>query len=152
MRRISIIAIAVILIDLLIKSILIINFDFNSSITIINNFFNITLLGNTGAAFSIFTENTFLITLVSIVALILIYLFFIRSKSLTRVEQYIYGILIGGIFGNLFDRIFRGYVVDYLDFNIFGYHFPVFNFADACIVVSMFLLIVYTFKGEKNEN
>lgn len=152
MKRFFIVALVITFIDVFIKFILLNSFDLNSSITIIDKFFNITLLGNTGAAFSIFTENTFLLIFISFMALAIIYLFFIKDKSLTKMEEFIYGILIGGILGNLIDRIFRGYVVDYLDFNIFGYNFPVFNFADICIVVSIILLIIYTFKGEKNEN
>ena len=50
--------------------------------------------------------------------------------------------------GNLIDRIFRNSVVDYLDFNIFGYPFPIFNFADICIVVGCLILIL--FGGEKD--
>ena len=60
----------------------------------------------------------------------------------------IYGILIGGILGNLFDRIKFGSVIDYLDFKIFNYNFPIFNFADMCIVVSIFLLLIYFIKSE----
>ena len=109
------------------------------------------MLHNTGAAFSILTSNTILLILVSIVALNLIYFFLIRNRDLTKLENVIYGVLIGGILGNLIDRIIHGYVIDYLDFTIFGYAFPVFNFADICIVISIFLIIILTCKGEKNE-
>lgn len=64
--------------------------------------------------------------------------------------QIIYGILLGGIIGNLIDRIIYGYVIDYLNFNIFGYNFPVFNFADICIVISIFIIIIEILKGDKN--
>jgi signal peptidase II len=60
--------------------------------------------------------------------------------------------LIGGILGNLFDRIFYGYVIDYLDFYIFNYNYPVFNIADMCIVISVCLLIVDMIRGGKNES
>ena len=57
-------------------------------------------------------------------------------------EKYIYSILIAGILGNLIDRIFRGFVIDYIDFRIFGYDMAIFNFADICIVCSCILLVL----------
>lgn len=59
--------------------------------------------------------------------------------------------MIGGILGNLFDRIIYGYVIDYLDFYIFGYNFPIFNIADICIVISVILIIIDTLWGGKGE-
>ena len=52
--------------------------------------------------------------------------------------------------GNLIDRVVHGQVIDYLDFNILGYDFPVFNLADIAIVVSMILIIILVIKGDKN--
>ena len=52
-------------------------------------------------------------------------------------------ILIAGAIGNFIDRLFRGYVVDFLDFYPFGYDFPVFNVADICVNVGVFLLVIY---------
>lgn len=88
------------------------------------------------------------------ISLMAIYLYFIKDKKLKKIEVITYSILIGGIIGNLIDRIVYGYVIDYLSFNIFGYHFPVFNLADICIVVSVFLMIMIEIKGseEKHEN
>ena len=61
-------------------------------------------------------------------------------------------LLIGGIVGNLFDRIFYKEVIDFLSFNIFGYMFPVFNLADTFICIGIFIIIIKLLKGEKNEN
>ena len=79
-----------------------------------------------------------------------IYYYFIKSTDIKKFEFINYSILIGGIFGNLFDRIKYGKVIDYLDFNIFGYNFPIFNFADICIVISVILLLIYNIKEGKN--
>ena len=125
--------------------------NYGQSITIIKNFFNITLIGNTGAAFSILSSNTILLIIISVVVLNVLYFFFIKGKTLTDFEQVSYGFLVGGIMGNLIDRILRMQVVDYLDFNIFGYNFPVFNLADIVIVISMILIVIQIIKGDKNE-
>lgn len=91
------------------------------------------------------------LVLLSLVALGVIYLFFIKNNSLTRIDEIVYGILIGGVLGNLVDRVFRGYVVDYLGFQIFNYNFPVFNFADICIVLAVLTILILQFGGKKNE-
>lgn len=136
-------------IDQLIKNIIINILNIGESITIIKNFFNITYVKNSGAAFSILQSNTFLLIIISIIALIFIFKY-ISKEGLSNFEYVLYGILSGGICGNLFDRIVYKSVIDYLDFNIFGYSFPIFNFADTLIVISMFLIII-TMKDDKNE-
>ena len=62
-----------------------------------------------------------------------------------------YGTLLGGIIGNFLDRLRLGYVIDFLDFNIGSYHYPVFNIADMCIVISCIVLIIVNIKdGDTN--
>ena len=56
--------------------------------------------------------------------------------------------LLGGILGNLLDRIIRGYVTDYVSLNIVGYHFPIFNLADVCITLGVILLSIHYFKTD----
>lgn len=151
MKKLFGIAFITVLFDQLIKNGLLFFMNYGQSITIIKNFFNITLIGNTGAAFSILSSNTILLIIISVVVLNVLYFFFIKGKTLTDFEQVSYGLLIGGILGNLIDRILRMQVVDYLDFNIFGYNFPVFNLADIVIVISMILIVIQIIKGDKNE-
>lgn len=136
--------------DQLIKIGLLFFMSYGESITVINGFFNITLIGNTGAAFSILSSNTVLLILISIVVLNVLYFFFIKEKKLDNFEQISYGLLIGGIMGNLIDRVLHMQVIDYLDFTFFGYNFPVFNLADIAIVVSMILIAIQVIKGDKN--
>ena len=151
MKKLFGISFITVLLDQLIKNGLLFFMNYGQSITIIKNFFNITLIGNTGAAFSILSSNTILLIIISVVVLNVLYFFFIKGKTLTDFEQVSYGLLIGGILGNLIDRVLRMQVVDYLDFNIFGYNFPVFNLADIVIVISMVLIVIQIIKGDKNE-
>jgi signal peptidase II len=64
-----------------------------------------------------------------------------------------FSLLIGGILGNLIDRIIHGYVIDYFHFYLFGYDYPIFNIADIGIVIGVILIIISIWKGEdKNGN
>lgn len=151
MKKITIISLFILLVDQIIKYIVINNMSLYKSIEIIPNFFNITYVENIGAAFSILSGNVLFLILISLFAIILIYLFLIKNKKLNKLQITMYSLLIGGIIGNLVDRIFRGFVVDYLDFSIFGYNFPIFNFADVCIVLSAIALLFINIKEEKND-
>ena len=139
------------LFDQLIKYIVVTNMKLFESIKVINKFFYITYVENKGAAFSIFTGQKFFLIFASIIVLMILYFNFIKDKKLDKYEIITYGSLLGGIIGNLFDRIMRGVVVDYLDFIIFKYDAPIFNFADICIVISMTILVLLQLRGEKNE-
>ena len=117
MKKIFSISFICILIDQIIKFIITINLNFTESINIIKNFFRITYLQNNGAAFSILSGNRIFIILITLLSLILIYFILIKNKRINNIESICYGSLIGGIIGNLIDRIRLGYVIDYLDFN-----------------------------------
>ena len=73
----------------------------------------------------------------------------IEKNNINKIGTISYGLLLGGILGNLFDRIFYGYVIDYLDFRIFNFNFAIFNLADMAIVIGAILLIV--FEGSDND-
>lgn len=131
-----------IVLDQLIKYVIANNLELNETKEIIHNFFSITYVQNFGAAWSMFNGYVFILVIVSFLALCFIYMLFIHNKNLNKMECITYSLLIGGIIGNLIDRVFLGYVIDYLSFNIFGYMFPVFNLADICIVLSVIFLII----------
>lgn len=126
-------------IDQLIKFLVASNMYVGQSIIIISNFFKITYVTNDGAAFNLFSGN---ILFLVIIAILVIFYIIKNIKTLEKKEKYIYSILIAGILGNLIDRIFRGFVIDYIDFRIFGYDMAIFNFADICIVCSCILLVL----------
>lgn len=116
-------------------------------VNIIDNFFSLTCVYNTGAAFSILEGRVWFLTILSVFILILLLKMskdFVENKRNTVA----FGLLLGGIFGNLSDRLFLGMVRDFLKFRIFGYNFPVFNVADMAIIAGIGLLMVGILKGE----
>lgn len=108
---------------------------------IIPDFFYITYLKNTGMAWSLLSNQTLLLTIVSIVVVIFI-LYYLKTNKLTKMYKVIFGLILGGALGNLFDRIVYQYVRDFLDFYIFGYNFPVFNIADSALTIGIILLLI----------
>lgn len=143
MKRLGILSFILIIIDVIIKVIVDKCMNIYDTIKIIPNFFNIMYVRNTGAAFSIMENSRVLFIVIGMIAIYLIWRFFIKDKQLNNYYIVIYSMLIAGIIGNMIDRILYGYVIDYLSFNIFGYSFPIFNLADTFIVVSIIMLIIY---------
>lgn len=124
----------------------------NQSIKVIKNFFYLTLVHNEGAAWGLFSNAKIIITIGTIIAVLLIYHFIYCFKKNKR-NTLAFGLLLGGLAGNLIDRVLFGYVRDFFDFYIFSYDYPVFNIADICIVLGVILLIIAVIKGEDvNEN
>lgn len=140
-----------IMFDQFIKLLINNSIDLYEQIVIIKDFFYLTNVRNYGAAWSILSGSRVVLILITLVIIFGLYFFFIKKEKLNLPEKIIYGLLYGGIIGNLLDRIFRGYVIDYLDFLILGYNYPVFNLADILIVISMLSLIFFIIKGDKNE-
>lgn len=125
----------------------------NKSITIIPNFFYLTYTHNYGGAWSIFDNSTLFITIVSFLIIIGIIYYLFKNKVTKKIEIVGYSLLLGGAIGNLIDRIVYGYVIDFLDFYIFKYDFPIFNIADIGMVVGIILLLVsMILEVYKNDN
>lgn len=137
-------------IDQLIKYFVIHNLELYKSIKLIPNFFYITFVKNDGAAFSILRGNRWLLIAIGIIALMFMVKLIIMDKKITKLDVVSYSLVIGGILGNLVDRILYGSVIDYLDFYLFGYNAPVFNFADSCIVIGAIIIICVLIKEGNN--
>lgn len=148
MKKIGIISLIVIIIDRILKVLVTNNFVLNVKNKIIDGFFYITNCHNEGAAFSLFSGNVLFLIFITLIVLFLIYRT-INKENVNKIGILAYGLLLGGILGNLYDRIFYGYVIDYLDFVIFKFNFAIFNLADAAIVIGAILLIV--FEGSDND-
>lgn len=142
MKKIGFISLIFIIVDIIVKIIVSKCIDLYDVIVLIPNFFAITHVRNTGAAFSVLENNRILFIVIGLIAIYLVYRFLIKDKSLNKLSTISYSMLLGGIIGNMIDRIVYGYVIDYLSFNIFGYNFPVFNLADTFIVVSVILIVI----------
>ena len=119
----------------------------DKSKTIIDDFFYISPVNNYGAAWSILNNKTIFLISVSIIILIVLFRYQVFFKMNTR-NKIAFGLVYGGLLGNLLDRVVYGYVRDFLDFNILGYEYPIFNLADACLVIGIILLVIAIFKGE----
>ena len=116
--------------------------DVFDSIVIIKDFFYITYVRNTGAAWSIFEGRVLGLIVVSLIIISFIIYYISKNSPKNKVEVVGYSLVLGGAFGNLLDRIIYGYVVDFLDFYIFGYDYPIFNLADSFIFVGVVILAI----------
>jgi len=107
------------------------------SIPVIKNVFHISLVHNTGCAFGMFRYQTFFLTGLSMLTVVVILIFYWRTARSERMLRIGTGLLMGGACGNLIDRLRFGYVIDFLDFQVW----PVFNIADSAVTVGVALII-----------
>lgn len=123
--------------DRLTKILVVKNLPLSESRPVIRGYFHLTLVHNRGAAFGILKNHLYLFVLTSVIAIVLIFLdlYKHRHKNISLYNLSLVFILSGAI-GNLIDRLYFGYVIDFLDFRIW----PVFNIADSAITVGAVLL------------
>ena len=109
--------------------------------------FKIDFVKNYGAAFNIFSGSRIFLSLISILfSILLIYLIF-RKNTLNLFDLYSYSFILGGTIGNGIDRIYKGFVVDFINLNIIN--FPVFNIADISINIGFIFLLYNIFKNNR---
>lgn len=120
------------------------------SITIIKNFFYLTYINNDGAAFSILVGKRIFLILIAVLVIVMLIRYIKKNNIRNKLELVSISLIIGGSLGNLMDRVVRGYVIDFLDFKIFNYNFPIFNLADTFIVIGVFLLLLKEIRKENN--
>ena len=120
------------------------------SITIIKNFFYLTYINNDGAAFSILVGKRIFLILIAVLVTVMLIRYIKKNNIQNKLELVSISLIIGGSLGNLMDRVVRGYVIDFLDFKIFNYNFPIFNLADTFIVIGVFLLLLKEIRKENN--
>lgn len=151
MKKKSLLIIFIVLIlDRITKILVSNNIVLNKNIKIINKFFYITNVHNEGAAWSMFAGRRVLLILITVIALYIIYDNKKNFKKNNR-NNLAFSLLLGGVYGNLFDRIVYGYVIDFLSFKIYNYNYPVFNISDISIFLGIALIIYAIYKGEDYE-
>ena len=127
--------------DQLVKFLVITNIKQENSITIINGFFYITYIKNSGAAWSILQNGRLFFIILTPVIMAVIYYYLYKADN--QVLKLSLSLILGGAFGNFIDRLFRGSVIDFLEFHFGSYVFPIFNIADSFVVVGTCLLAIY---------
>ncbi|MBN2356828.1 signal peptidase II [candidate division KSB1 bacterium] len=159
--RILWVALFIFSLDQLTKWIIRQNMQLLDRVRILGDFFRLTYVENRGMAFGIQVSNQLFFTLFAVVASLVILVYLLRLKGDQAWPRYAMILILGGAIGNLFDRITRGRVVDFLDFEFFDIHipafhflfvdfpgfdmdrWPIFNVADISVTIGMIMLLIY---------
>ena len=124
-------------------------------ITILPNCFSLTRVHNQGTAFGLFARQNALFTVISLVIIVVLFIYSYRFFSYGILFQISAGLILGGAIGNLIDRLGRGGVVDFLDCYLrIGrkeFHWPAFNLADSAICIGVILLLFFTFRHREEK-
>lgn len=145
-----VISAAIVVLDQIFKYLAINNLKSVENIAVIDNLLYFTYLENRGAAFGIFSNQRWLFIIATVLAIILLVYLVFAKKFQSKIFNISVALIIGGGVGNLIDRIFLGYVVDYIQISFFP---PVCNFADYCITAGTIILIIWLFFCyDKNKN
>lgn len=136
--------------DQIIKYLIVKNFSIGEEKILIDNFLKFIYIRNTGAAFGILSGN-----IVFLIGISLLLIFYIVKEMKKNIDNNLsllsFSLILGGAVGNLIDRIFRGYVVDFISFTLFKRKMSIFNIADMYITIGVILLIYIVLKEGKYE-
>ena len=140
MKKISLYSFIFLLVDQISKILVRMYLNLYNDIILIPNFLSLIHVKNDGAAFSMLEGKTIFFIVITIIVLMGI-IYHIKNKELKKIDCIIYGMLIGGIIGNLIDRIIYGSVTDFISFTILNIPMPIFNLADTFICIGCILMI-----------
>ncbi|MDY0405951.1 signal peptidase II [Virgibacillus sp. 179-BFC.A HS] len=144
-------SIIIIVLDQLTKWIIVKTMDLYESIPVIMDFFYITSSRNRGAAWGILQGQMIFFYVITLIVIVGVVYFMSRYAKDSIWLGLGLSLILGGAIGNFIDRILRGEVVDFLDFYIFNYHFPIFNVADSSLCVGVVLIIIATLIDERKN-
>ncbi len=153
-RRIAMIGLLVIGLDQLTKQVVLRFLGYAQEKVVVEGFFKFVHWGNTGAAWSLFRGNNQLLAVVAVVALGVLFFSRHHFDSRTLRGQVAFGLIVGGIVGNLIDRLWAGHVIDFIYFYVqqrggTEIGFPAFNVADSAICTGVGLIFLITWKSER---
>jgi len=125
----------------------------NYSVKVVEDFFNLTHIRNSGVAFGLFASQqseykALMFIVISTIAIIAILVIFHQTPKEKKMVQTGLILIFSGAIGNLIDRVLHGEVIDFVDFFINRHHFPAFNIADSCITVGVAMMVIDLFVGE----
>jgi len=155
--KLLLISVAVLILDRLSKLWILRHIISGQEITIIPRFFHLTHVYNNGAAFSMFSDTAspdkvrWMLIAFSAVAIAIVLAVFWKAGRQVNPTSIALALILGGAIGNLYDRLAYRYVIDFLAFNLFGYHYPDFNVADSCIVIGAALLLIEVLRAPKSS-
>ena len=128
--------------DQLTKQAVRVNLVYGESRPVIDGFFNLVYVRNDGAAWNILSGHGIILILISLSVLVLLFIYRRSFLQAHLSHKVVLGLPIGGIAGNLADRIRFGWVTDFLDFQFGSYHYPSFNVADSAICIAIVLYLI----------
>jgi len=146
------IGLAILFLDQLTKQAIRADFVYGESRPVIDGFFNLVYVRNDGAAWNLLSGQGIILILISVS--VLVFLIVCRNRFLEDrfLHHLLLGLMIGGIAGNLIDRIRFGWVTDFLDFEFGSYHYPSFNIADSAICIAVVIYIITNlFQQKENQ-
>ena len=133
---------ALVILDQVTKALVINFFDLYDSVALLP-IINLTFVVNYGFAFGLLNNPSLNQILVSsVLLLIILYFLYLLIKTQDKIFQFTLTLILAGALGNFIDRIFRGFVIDFIDIYIGKYHWPAFNIADSCITVGFIVLMI----------
>lgn len=149
------IAMIVIFIDQWSKWLIVKKMEYGQSIAIIDQFFYLTSHRNRGAAWGILQGQMWFFYIITLAVIIAVIYYIRKLAKKDPLMGTALGLILGGALGNFIDRVVRKEVVDffdfYLNFYFFQYHYPIFNVADAALVVGVILILIHTLLESKKE-
>lgn len=151
MWRVYVIALIAIVLDQLTKWLVVKNMELGESIPIIENFFYLTSHRNIGAAWGILAGQMTFFYIITVIVIGFIVYYIQKYAKDNKWLGLSLALVLGGAIGNFIDRLFRKEVVDFFDFYIFNYNYPIFNIADSCLVVGVIMLIIITIREDSKQ-
>lgn len=135
-------------VDQILKLIVVNALEIGQTVPLIDGVFHFTYIQNFGAAFSILQNRQSFLIIITAIAMAVMAIVAVKNiNRYSKLTSVSLALIVGGGIGNIIDRIRMGYVVDFLDFRLIDY--PVFNFADCCVVIGAILLVISILLSER---